>query len=622
MSALSRWMGLDILVFAWDNSGRAAADQILAEPLPHPASLLVCDSRLMDAFIGRIAEPNVIGCILILTREAIADPRLSSIVSACQEAMTLRQDFRLFVRLKGLSLEDLQQMALEFGAVADIIDSVHLAEYGGHPPDLAQTVHNHLADLERIWDVVRYQRLKRLAMRAAAFVHVLFIASWGVGWAYWSFRPSAAMSGPWAPFLLVVLGVLFSASLLALLANGLGWQTAGMLRMGSIVFPVWVARVTSPTVMLRQWRFIIAGLFLGLLLDASRRMLAGEKRRSARLEGPEECALPAAIGRPGWTFLANAPILGAGSRIFLSYSRSSEWGREVARDLHREFARLRIVSFLDTEEIPVGSSWRHRLQDALGCCTVFIALYDQHTAERHWPLAELVAACKGQAYAAQPSIIIIKHPGLDVSSIPGKPGALLRQVLANDGRINPALLRIISFGPYTTKHVVQGIRDANFSLVGPDLSGILTFLLGPLRIAGGSVGPFGTMVGWLILFVWLILHMCHVRSPDWASSATLVYLGVLLLAYWVGFVARLAIASRFELKETQEIVRTQVAIQLGAVWGLCGVLTYLLRVRFDPFLLVSAVISVGYGYIAGADFILVGLSVAGKYKHPDLQGEK
>ena len=112
-------------------------------------------------------------------------------------------------------------------------------------------------------------------------------------------------------------------------------------------------------------------------------------------------------------FVEQRPIL------FLSYTRRSEWGKQLAQKLNSKFQTLQSESFLDVKNIQSGSNWRQALNNAFGKTNVFISLIDEISLSRIWPAAEIECALGVEDTYSLPRIIVLKKKGLEIEEIKG-----------------------------------------------------------------------------------------------------------------------------------------------------------------------------------------------------------
>ena len=556
-----------ILLLAWGEAEGAAnaLDALPAQVLPIPFA---------DA-AHRLLDPTAAACVLLLSRPALSDPHFAPLVRACSQALGQRQEYRLFVHLVGISRQELDDLAPSSPALADLLDLVQFSR-SELPPDIADLVENVAAHLERLpalMNALQFERWKQLALGLVPLSNLALMLAFIASWWQMTLHPQEMLQSAWLPWILASLGVICYWSLLALGSFGSSLRTGGFFRIVMAAFPLWLISTIPSSKLVENWAFLLAGLCASILLDSSRRMWAQSRREHIHLSTPREGALPLApgpaIGRR-WQMLTTAPLLGGEVRVFISYSHASPWGKKTALELHAALKGAGVRSFLDAEDIAEGTSWRHKLQREMGRATVFVAIQDALTCGRYWPNAELLAALKSQQYCGLPTLIILRHASLSTQQ---PPATLLESLLAQKGAVDPTLLRVIDYQPDTPRHLALGLANFNAAgLLNPALASILQFILAPVRIGLSSLGAIGPGIAILAGAAWLIGQSLGVEvaarlhASGWGAALAL------LGAYWLGFVLRLAFASRFELRaaEAPQVFWVQLLALAALGWVLGG----------------------------------------------------
>ena len=369
-----------------------------------------------------ILSKDVVGCVLILSKTAFEHSTFEEVVSICSQAVSMRREFRLFVCPYRMSKEELLQSAQKIRAVAELMDSVYITLNPNINPvdELISSLNAHSKAIYDILDYVEYEKWKSAGFRFSEIVNKLFGLAMLVPLGYLGLSEQA-LNSQWLPWILLIVGTVFFFSSLAILSLGSTLQTGRAMRFVVASYPLYIISIVPAPKLVENWSYMLAGFCLGFLLDTSRRAWAQYRRQIEPIvvsEDPiqQEFLLQQKLWRlPGhryWQFLTTTPRIGMPPRVFISYARSSRWGLEVASELYKELEKVGIPSFLDVEKLQVGSSWRHKLGDALGTATILISVQDSITMPRNWPTAELASASVSQAYCGVPTIIVLRNEEL------------------------------------------------------------------------------------------------------------------------------------------------------------------------------------------------------------------
>ena len=471
--------------------------------------------------------------------------------------------------------------------------------------------------LPEILDYLKYDRWKRLAIGLAPILSFAFVVALTLGWWRLASHPQETWESAELPWILATIGAVFYMSLLAVCSFGSTLRTGAFFRLGMGLFPLWIINSIPSSKLVANWLFLVAGFGVGILLDVSRRKWAQSQREQIPISQPKENEAdkgPVLAGGRLWQMLTTAPVLGTEPSVFISYSRVSTWGSSTASDLHEALKSVGVSSFLDAEGIAEGTSWRHRLQQAVGKATVFVSVQDSLTAPRCWPNAELYAAIQSQRYCGLPSIIILRDATLANGSLATAQSALLNALLSQKGTVDPTLLRIIDFKPDTIRHLARGLSSFEpASVVNPTISVLLGHVLWPLKITLARLGVVGAGVSVIASIAWFVCHLFGINVVKWLNASGLSVLAMLLAAFWLGFIIRLVFASRFELR-TPDAPHV-FWIHLGAVFALLWTLRILMPTQV-PLSIVFASTIGGFGFLLACDFVSNSLPGSGNYRPP------
>jgi hypothetical protein len=583
-----------------------------------PAKVIVVSPRGVPNAIESLSSRAVVACVFVVSPRAFADSSFGQSLQECVKVLSVRREFRLFVHLSGISRQQLMDLAQSVPAAADLLDSANIGESSEQDQayTLVRNIEMHLRQLPEILNYLGYDRWKRVAVGLTALLNVAFMVVLALGWWRLAVHPQETLEGPHLGWILATIGAVFYSSFLVVCSFGSTLRTGTLLRWVMAFFPLWIISSIPSSKILANWPFLVAGFGVGILLDASRRMWAQSRREQIPISPPiEDRALSVAVGRY-WQMLTTAPVLGTEPNVFISYSRSSPWGSSTASALHENLKRSGTSSFLDVENIAEGTSWRHKIQQAIGRATVFISVQDSITARRYWPRAELNAALQSQRYCGLPTIIILRDATLVNGTREGDQTSPLDALLSQKGEVDPTLLRIIDFKSDTPNHLARGLSDFSpASVVNPSLSVIFGYALGPLKVALAALGAIGAGVSIIASIAWVVCQFSGIKVEELLNAWEVNVPVMLLAAFWVGFVIRLVFASRFELLiPTAHLVFWS---HLWAVFALIGMLRIIVPTQ-TPLSIVFAIIIGGFGFLSACDFVSKSLPDSGNYRPPPI----
>jgi len=206
-----------------------------------------------------------------------------------------------------------------------------------------------------------------------------------------------------------------------------------------------------------------------------------------------------------------------------------------------------IDSFLDQAKIGEGSSWSGHLNRSITEANVFISVLDETAVTRKWVAAEMIMALASRQLTGLPTIIVLKDSQLSQSSnmLP-----VFRAVLhERDKMMQRDQIRILAVKDSTLHTLVWGLHPHRYRTPSI-LSSKLTTLLSFLTIPGVTIGPIGPIFGLIAALFAYLQYWDKIDSSTILSSWGILTLAYLIFGYWLGFVARLCVASRFEVRHT------------------------------------------------------------------------
>lgn len=521
------------------------------------------DSPEPSPVAWRTAQPC--GAIIVVEREVLHDPVFRDWVGRCIQLVRQREDFRLFLCLKGMSPATFRSKCAQDEMLATLLDTVHLA------PDLSVdhlycSLRGFLEQRAALRDELTWRRLRltfaMIAGGVAALAQAIATAlTLFAGAALLVAGRSSAVS--WFPGSEVALSTIAAllifpaATILAFqmsrptlpdteFAKRLGWFGSAVLVL------VCVFRLALGAGM--PWGWLLLGGVTGGLLDGARRQAihAYLTRRplDPRYLTPEPHRLTLYPAEPGGQWLPDAlttPFLPFHFPVvFISYAHSSSWGCETAQTLYQALRKEGVECFLDRELMRHGSNWRRRLEYGISAATVVISLADPSSVRRAWTTAELEAALTRKRWTGLPDVVILLSPDLTTDA-PRSP--VFDVILREEGRPpREEQPRLIRYRDTTVRLVAQQLRPRVYS--NPSilpaflidlLSGVtgrilcaITVLAMPALLSGllcvllATTGTFTTAANWL---------------SDWAGPWAVGLLG----GGWAGYLSRMVFSARFEV---------------------------------------------------------------------------
>lgn len=519
---------------------------------------------------GQIArDESLSAAVLVVERDSFAVEAFRSWAAQCIQNVADKDDFRMFVYFHGVTREEARRLAApHLDLFDDLEDTVQVSDELTLAGLRAQ-VAAYLRGVGQVRSAAAWQGWQTgLAVvfgRAAVVVEVgcgLLLAVASV--AALALGPESAarqLQRLPAPAVALLAGAVFFPATVAplfYLFNGATRldarieRDAGLRRRLMLGFILGPASVALPRYAEAPTRWILLGLFAGAALEAIRRTGLQAQRDRISLQGCKQAASRAAphalrhfLRQPSAGVMTCPLFPSLRPRVFISYSRASAWSREHANGLHERLTRAGVECFLDRFGISEGSSWRRQLKRSLAGAHVVVAVLDENILRRRgWVPAEVLAALIGRRLTGLPELVILAEP----RALSGDPRAMLpvfRLLLGDGGEGPDERPRVIPVGESTLRTVAAQLtpgRHRTKSVFPPLLLRLLLVLTFP-AVMLGTLGPFlGLAAG---LFAVLERWEKFYASAPLAARGLLVP-AYLLGGYLLGFVARLAVASRFE----------------------------------------------------------------------------
>lgn len=535
-----------------------------------------------------VSDARLVAAVLVLDPECLSMPGCEKWIQACIRAVARREDFRLFVQLQSMTWPDLKFAAINIGALNDLLDTVQIPEEKDVPNVAA--IRDHLTRyLNKLTDIRNATAWGHLSRRIA------IILGWGSGFAQVVAASISAviitvetvgarerftdLATSWHVPLAVIASIPVSAALLTFVSKFTNPYVPGSMAKGLLagLFALLPLQIYLMWHTPLEW--IMLGIAAGILLDVFRRRGYQASLAQIAIDGStstaSEQALPMVIeealaGHPPNSL--RYPILPQeGPRVFVSYTRQSPWGEEVARSLFSSLREAGIQnSFLDKQSIQLGSCWRKTLNRKLGDANVFISIADQFSVVRGWPAAELESALRRRQFSSLPEIIVLVDPRLAANQKVTAQAAfagILRLLHEVPGPDKP---RAIVAKEGTLETVVEGLKFGRYRSQAalPEELGVLVWLVASkLGLVMAYVGTAGLQIGVIAAGLAILQILGKLDTTDWLMSHGFLGSAIILCGFWLGYLARLIVFARFELRHTDSrLIFTQHVISAA---GLC-----------------------------------------------------
>jgi hypothetical protein len=351
-------------------------------------------------------------------------------------------------------------------------------------------------------------------------------------------------------------------------------------------------------------RTIALGVALGFFLEIARRSRSGLSRWNLLEIGRRLAAQPAAspaLLRRGLEDPKHWPFFALGSKVFISYSRTSEWGSSYAHLLYRHIRAGGGSAIFDRESIPAGAGWQQQLDRHIGEADGFVVLCDAHSIRRPWVAAELAAALEGRRRSGFPELFLLKDPSLSPSDIarglpvfrlaldspPGNPDDTLRVITLRDGDSARNLGSTLVPGKLTRRSVFpEGFRL------------LLLALATPVMAVSSLLPIFGVPA----LLVGIGAQMQRVDLDSWFRAATQWWLGI-ASGYAIGIAVRQAVGARYDAIGGRR-GRVVFSMQRLSAIGF-ATLGFHFWKRMDPLSVFTVALAVWAGWTVAAIYVAV-----------------
>lgn len=533
-------------------------------------------------------DQHLCAAIIVLERAGLNDRAFQELTVFCMRRVIAMPDFRLFVYLHDLTIDELRDLSDREPFVAALFDTTQIAE----SPSLEQlrrTLVPYVRQVERIQAEVQWRdsrlRFARVCGNLATMILIAAALLSLLGFPAWLLNSKLTWLGPYGPYLAsLVLGMLafpLQAPLIFLLLRGMRATTIAP--RDNVYLMRWI--FVGAVIMLGanhfqqalggpySWLFL--GLAIGVLLDSMRCAGQQARRQMIDLEALMKHATDPAMQDPKATVLRgdplnpfSCPLLPAlSARVFISYSRSSAKGSRLAVALHRGLKGAGASPFLDRASIPVGANWRRTLNNHLGECDTFLCVLDEKSVQREWVAAELLAAIEARQLTGTPDIVILIDPAIQRPSQAMLPvfQGVVSAVTEPPVQGRP---QILQFNEQTQTSLVWGLAPGRFVPTSVFTRATAIPIMS-VMIVPGLIGGLGIFAGFILGFLVMLEKTAKFPLTSGLADWGLLEPMTLLSAFWLGCWARATIGWKYERDHGLEMGMTTAAI---ATFGLAAAL--------------------------------------------------
>ena len=570
----------------------------LEEEFGRPVAVARAAVGSSDPHLRLMPKPDrgqkLTAAILVIEKAGLVDQGFRELVQTCVRTAASAPSFRLLVYLRDLSIADLQNYPDSEGVVESLFATTQLAQ-APTVEDLRATLVEFVRAVDRIelaerWRTLRLRLSRVLELPAIALLLIAGgIALLGFPAAY--FKVGHDWLGPYGPALAaLVLGTLafpLQAPLIYLMLRGLRTTLSSAENSRLMYLVVVGLLVTIGASNLQQaldgpWLWLLPGLVIGVLLDAARRAGMQARRemievkvpdeRAANEQSPERLAaadrladkLTATLSRRRSFNPLTCPLLPSlSARVFISYTRKSARSCTLAEELYRSLREKGADPFLDRKLISVGANWRHQLSRRIVESDTVICIVDEMTIQSQWVASELEAAVEGRRLTGSPQILVLLDPAAKRDAQP-MPPAFRAVMRAADEPMTEDAPQVIELSDKSLPALVWGLAPGRFlppaiftrtSTLAITMALVLLSWIGAI---GGLAGvPLGVMVG--------LDRTTNVALATNLADAGLLAPLTLLSGFWLGFLARTALAWGCEIQGDRERTMAVPALATAGV---------------------------------------------------------
>jgi len=303
-------------------------------------------------------------------------------------------------------------------------------------------------------------------------------------------------------------------------------------------------------------KYFMFGCLLGTFLDSIRRNYYRDSQSllsiNEKLLTPKQKELSISLqdvvnGVPPNPL--NCPILGIKySKVFISYSRSSNWANNLANKLYKELTNNGTICFLDQVSISTGINWRKSINNRLFDANIIISLVDNTSVKKMWPAVELEFSLISKLKIGIPEIIVISEKKAATYTKYENKYPVFQSILNSKHSKNIYSPRVLQYNETLISRIAFELSPERYQ----DLSIIpsqLSFFIHPLIKYFVLIGMLGLYIGPIFGVISLLCLFININDTN--INFNFFYYFYMLLAYWLGFTVRIYLFSRYELTYKQ-----------------------------------------------------------------------
>jgi hypothetical protein len=663
--ATGKWTSLNhqslplMLVISWWPENDEELRQFLEKAKSLPAQLVQInkdDPRIIEYL--KINDPVV--CVAFISKAGLEEPSCKKVITECEKLVIVRHEFRLYVQLfNDLSVDELRKAAAENltgESVEDIlVRSIHLP--GKQDNNIANTlkrISEHFSDLSRLQHRIARERLESIIVKILSFFTISLIIVLTITSSLLPVYGISLKATKWFPWVYFCIGYLSYLGLINFLTFLKPITKGSFFRWTFLILTCYLAFAIHDLIPYLKfyWLYFVAGGLVSFLTDTFNRFLIERKRLDINFDTEPVCEknnhnYP---GKVPYGFIWTGPWFPGKTRIFISYSTKSVWGKNLAETLFEKFRKNGIECFYAPASIELGSSWRHRLKSEMYNTNLFIQLLDDITTnsgggtenEIHWPAKELEVASRHQLLSSLPTIVLVYNSMINSKedsnysyprTQPGNittvrdPGKL--PPLETCEKMHPYIKKVLYEVPcpeISSLHILiyrEGIEDElvkefskNYrwnavSVLPLKLAAILSLVLMIPATLLSSVGILCSMLLWGLPIAMIIMYLQNLSLLNWLASHNLDLIAFIILNYTLGFVSRLLFASFFEVwsKYSKNSGKWRIVETIFLV-----IFCTLLFPGVDLIGLILGLISIAFGILVGSYYLNMSISAKGWVK--------
>jgi tetratricopeptide (TPR) repeat protein len=508
-------------------------------------------------------DQHLAATVLILERAGLNDADLYDFVLVCTDRMMREPDFRLFVHLYDVTLDDLREVSEVSPLAQHLLDSTHIDKKPSFDR-LRKDLVRFIRCVEYLKPIAQWKHARLLLEQGAGQVANAVILGAGLtallGFPAWLLKWNVLALSPAVPAAAGALTGLLAVPMQTPLAYALSrgyrtmmaasresspmgeWMKTGLAVMLGTLALQKAIRVPTPV----PW--LLLGLASGVVLDVMRRAGGRAARKLLDLAAVKERVndsgrterLKLGLETPVVRYFS-CPLLPPGpARVFISYTPSSAEGSRVAAELYRRLKAGGAAPFLDRASIPTGSNWRRSLSENVADCDVFICILDEKSVRREWVAAEVQSTLEARRISGSPEVFFLIHPNVRNQSAQALP--IFREVLSLSDAADADRPRFIELTPQAIEALVWGLSPRRYAPPA-----VLTELFAlPIRLALSSlfiVAVLGFLPAFAVALFASLEALAKLPFTQWIVDHRALIPTTLLSAFMLGICARCIITA-------------------------------------------------------------------------------